>query len=157
MQDAINDQINAEFGSAYLYLAMSAYSESINLKGFANWFKKQSEEENEHAFKLYDYLIERGGKVVLAAMPKPATNFGSIQKAFEQTLKHEKLITSKIHKLYELAVKEKDYATQAHLQWFITEQVEEEATAEDILNQIKMVDAKPGSLFYIDRHIGKRQ
>ncbi len=157
MQNAINDQINAEFYSGYLYLAMSTFAESINYKGFASWFRKQSEEENTHAFKLLDYLQERGGRAILKALGEPPADFKSIEYSFEQTLSHEKTITARIHKLYELAVGEKDYATQSFLQWFINEQVEEEATAEEILDQIKMVESKPGSLFYIDRHIGKRQ
>jgi ferritin len=155
MEKAINDQIAEEFSSSYIYLAMASYSESINLKGFATWFRMQAEEENTHAFKLYDYLQDRGGKVVLQAIPEPQSEFSSIQDAFEKTLAHEQYITGKINELNALAISENDFATQAHLQWFITEQVEEEATAEDILNQIKMVDAKPGSLFYIDRHIGR--
>jgi ferritin len=158
MQKAINDQINAEFYSSYFYLSMSAYCDSENYKGFAEWFRLQAEEERTHGFKLFDYLQERGGKVILKGIDEPPTNFKSIQDTFEQTLEHERKVTGLINNLNKLAIEENDYATQAHLQWFISEQVEEEATAEDILNQIKMVEGKPGNLFYIDRHIvGQRE
>lgn len=157
MQKAISDQIIAEFYSSYLYLAMSAWCETQNLKGFARWMRMQAEEEREHAFKLFDYLVDRGGRVRLGVLDAPPGDFGSIQDVFEKTLAHEKGVTAGIHKLNELAMQEKDYATTAHLQWFITEQVEEEAGAEEILNQIKMVEGRPGSLFYIDRHVGKRE
>ncbi|MEE8418398.1 MAG: ferritin [candidate division Zixibacteria bacterium] len=157
MQKAISDQITAEFYSSYLYLAMSAWCETQNLKGFAGWMRMQSEEEKEHAFKLFDYLVNRGGNVMLGALEAPPGDFDSVQDVFEKTLAHEKEVTASIHKLNEMAMQEKDYATSTHLQWFITEQVEEEASAEDILNQIKMVEGRPGSLFYIDRHVGKRE
>lgn len=157
MQKAISDQITAEFYSSYLYLAMSAWCETQNLKGFARWMRMQAEEEREHAFKLFDYLLDRGGSIRLEALDAPPGDFSSIQDVFEKTLAHEKGVTAGIHKLNELAVQEKDYATTAHLQWFITEQVEEEASAEEILNQIKMVEGRPGSLFYIDRHVSKKE
>ncbi len=157
MQQAISDQITAEFYSSYLYLAMSAWCETQNFKGFARWMRMQSEEEKEHAFKLFDYLVNRGGSVTLGALDAPPGDFDSVQDVFEKTLAHEKGVTASINKLNEMAMQEKDYATTAHLQWFITEQVEEEASAEEILNQIKMVEGRPGSLFYIDRHVGKRQ
>ncbi len=158
MQDAINAQINAEFYSSYFYLAMSAYCESENYKGFAEWFRLQAEEEKMHGFKLYDYLQERGGRVILKGIDEPPSDFKSIQDTFEKTLEHERKVTGLINNLNKLAIEEDDYATQAHLQWFISEQVEEEATAEEILSQIKMVEGKPGNLFYIDRHIvGQRE
>ena len=157
MQKAINDQINAEFYSSYLYLSMAAYFEAENYKGFAAWMRMQAEEEKEHGYKLYDYMNDRGGRVVLAAIEAPPTDFKSVQDVYEKTLAHEREVTARINKVNTLALEENDYATTAHLQWFITEQVEEEATAEEILNQIKMVDGKPGSLFYIDRHMAKRQ
>ncbi len=157
MQKAISDQITAEFYSSYLYLAMSAWCETQNLKGFAGWMRIQSEEEKEHAFKLLDYLVNRGGRVMLGVLEAPPGDFDSVQDVFEKTLAHEKEVTASIHKLNEMAMQEKDYATSTHLQWFITEQVEEEASAEEILNQIKMVEGRPGSLFYIDRHAGKRE
>ncbi|MEE9553027.1 MAG: ferritin [candidate division Zixibacteria bacterium] len=157
IQKAINDQINAEFYSSYLYLSMAAYFEAENYKGFATWMRIQAEEEKEHAYKLYDFVNDRGGRVVLAAIEAPPANFKSVQDVYEKTLAHEREVTARINKLNSLALEENDYATTAHLQWFITEQVEEEATAEDILNQIKMVEGKADSLFYIDKHMAKRQ
>jgi ferritin len=155
LQRAINDQIAAEFYSAYFYLSMAAYCEFQNYKGFAEWFRLQSEEERTHGFRLYEYLFDRGGRVILSAIEQPPTDFKSIQETFEKTLEHERKVTGLINNLYKLAVDEKDYATQEHLHWFISEQVEEEANAELILNQLKMVEGKPGNLFYIDRHIAK--
>lgn len=157
MQKAINDQINAEFYSSYFYLSMSAYCESVNFKGFAEWFRLQAEEEKTHGFKLFDYLQERGGRVILKPIEGPPTEFKSVQDTFEQTLEHERKVTSLINNLYKLAMEENDYPSQSHLQWFIDEQVEEEATAEDILNQIKMVEGKTGSMFYIDRHVARQR
>ena len=157
VQKSINDQINAELYSSYLYLSMEAYFESENYKGFAHWMRMQAEEEKEHAYKLYDYMNDRGGRVLLTAIDAPPTDFDSVQDVFEKTLGHEREVTARINKLNALALEENDFATAAHLQWFITEQVEEEATAEDILNQIKMVDGKAGSLFYIDINMAKRQ
>lgn len=156
MQNAINDQINAELESAYIYLSMSAYFEAGNYRGFARWMRLQSEEEKGHADRLFNYLVDRGGRVILKELPAPKSDFKSPEEVYQITLDHERKITAKINKLNELAAAEKDHATVAHLQWFVTEQVEEEATAEGILNQIRMVESKPGSLFYIDRHIGKR-
>lgn len=157
IQKGINDQITAEFESSYLYLAMSGWCEARNLKGFARWMRLQAEEEKEHGFRLFDYLVDRGGRVILGALPAPPKDFDSVEDVFEKTLAHERKVTDRIHKLNELAIQEKDHATVAHLQWFINEQVEEEAGAEEILNQIKMVESRPGSLFYIDRHVGKRE
>lgn len=157
MQDAINKQIQAEFSSAYIYLSMAAYCESKNLKGFANWLKIQHREENDHAHKLYEYLLERGGKVELKELAAPAVEFGSPVEVFEQVLAHERHISSLINALYELALGEKDYASQIFLQWFISEQVEEEAAAEEILEKLKMLPEKSGSLLYIDKELGKRE
>lgn len=156
LQDAINNQIQAEFDSAYLYLAMSVYSESKNLRGFAHWLKTQYQEETGHAFKLLNYLVERGGTVKLQAIPAPAVEFGSPVEVFEKVLAHEIKITRLITNLYELAVAEKDYAAQIFLQWFIAEQVEEEGNASVILERLKMIGTSNGSLLYIDKELGKR-
>lgn len=154
---AINDQIKAELDSSYLYLAMSAACEDMNYKGFAKWFRKQADEEREHAMKFFEYLVDRGGRVELKGLDTPPATFKSIQDMFQRTLEHERMVTSRINKIYDMAVGEKDFATQELLNWYVKEQVEEEATATEILEQIKMVDNKPGSLFYIDRHVGKRE
>ena len=156
LQESINNQIQAEMDSAYIYLAMSVYSETKNLRGFANWLKLQYQEETAHAFKLLNYLVERGGTVKLQAIAAPAAEFGSPVEVFEKVLAHEIHITSLINKLYELAVAEKDYAAQIFLQWFIEEQVEEEGNAEAVLARLKMIGNSNGSLLYIDKELGKR-
>jgi ferritin len=156
IQNAINEQIKAEFDSAYIYLAMAAYCESINLRGYAKWFEKQSDEEQEHAMKFYKYIVDRGGRVILKGLDTPPADFKSLENAFKQTLEHERYVTGRINQIYEMAVKEKDFATQEMLNWFVKEQVEEEATAEMMLEQAKMAEGKPGNLLYLDRHAGKR-
>lgn len=156
LQDAINKQIQAEFASSYLYLAMSSYCESQNFGGMAKWLRVQHAEENEHAMKLYDYVQSRGGKVVLQSIEQPPADFKKPIDVFTSVLAHEKIVTSKITALYELAVKEADYPTQFMLQWFITEQVEEEKNASDVIEQLKMVGDAPVSLMMIDRALGMR-
>jgi len=156
IQTALNDQIQKEFHSAYLYLAMSTYSESKNLKGFAGWLKVQYNEETGHATKLVNYLLERGGKVALKSIDAPPADFGSPVEVFEAVLKHEEFITASINKLYETALEEKDYPTQIFLQWYINEQVEEEASASAILERLKVIGDKGSSILYIDKELGKR-
>lgn len=156
MQDAINNQIQAELYSAHLYLAMSLYSEEKNLLGFANWLKIQYQEETSHAMKLMAYLQERGGSVKLQAIAAPPADFGTPLEMFEKVLEHEQHITSLINKLYEVALTEKDYAAQIMLQWFIEEQVEEEASASAILERLRMVGNSTGSMLYIDKELKKR-
>lgn len=156
LQDAINNQIQAEMNSAQLYLAMSVYSEDKNLRGFAHWLKTQYQEETTHAFKFIDYLVARNGTVKLQAIPAPAATYGSPVELFEQVLAHEIQITSLINKLYEVAIEEKDYAAQIFLQWFIEEQVEEEGSAAAVLERLKMIGSSNGSLLYIDKELGKR-
>ncbi len=156
LQDAINNQIQAELNSAYIYLAMSVECEQKNLSGFASWLRVQYQEENSHAFKLVDYLLERGGSVKLQAIEAPATEYGTPVELFEKVLAHEIHITNLINKLYEVALEEKDYAAQIFLQWFIAEQVEEEASASAVLERLKFVGDKGGSLLYIDKELGQR-
>jgi ferritin len=157
MQDLMNNQIQAEFYSAQLYLSMSAYSESENFKGFANWLKVQYEEETSHGMKFLHYIHERGGEVELKAIDAPPAKFGSLLKMFEEVLNHEKKVTAMINNLYEAALKEKDYAAQIFLQWFINEQVEEEANATEIVAQLKMIgDKSVGGLFQLDHALGHR-
>jgi len=156
VQDAINEQINAELNSAYLYLAMSAYCSAANWTGSARWMRVQSQEELSHAIKLFDYIIDRGGRATLKPLSQPPTDFKSLHAVFQQILEHEQGVTKKIHKLYEMAVKENDYATQVMLQWFITEQVEEEKTVGEILAQLKMIGEQSTALFMLDRHLGTR-
>ncbi len=156
LQTTINNQIQAEIFSSYLYLSMSAYCEMNNFLGASKWFKMQSEEEWAHAMKFYNFLLERGGKVTLKAVEEPQHDFKSLIGAFEETLAHEKKVTALINKLYEQSVKESDYPAQIFLQWFITEQVEEEANAIAIIERIKMVGEKGSSILWIDKELGKR-
>lgn len=156
MQAAINQQIAHEFYSSYLYLAMSAYFETLSLPGFARWMRLQSDEEREHAMKFYDYLNDRGGAVELGALAQPPGEFQSPLDVFQQALEHERSVTNLIHQLNALALKEDDYATQAQLQWFITEQVEEEKNASQVIEQLKMTGGQPSALFLLDRELGAR-
>ena len=156
INDAINKQINAEIYSAYLYLAMAAYFDGLGLDGFATWMKAQAQEEMFHAMKFYGFVYERGGSVVMDTIEKPPAEFKSPLKTFEEVLKHEKLVTSLINNLYELAVKEKDYAFQSLLNWCIDEQVEEEDTAQKTIDKIKLAgEAGPG-LYMLDQELGTR-
>ena len=156
MQDAINEQIKNELYSAYLYLSMSAYCETNSLPGFARWMRAQSQEEVEHAMKFFDFVNERGGRVVLQAIDQPPLEFESPRAVFEQTLEHERKVTGMIHSLYELALEEKDYAAQILLHWFIDEQVEEESSAAQILDTLEMIGDKGQALVMLDRELGKR-
>lgn len=157
MQDAINNQINKELFSSYLYLSMSAHFESAGLPGFAQWLQVQSNEEREHAMKLYAHLVDRGGQVRLAAIAAPRAEWASPLEALQEVLKHEKYITASIHALYETALSEKDYPAQILLQWFINEQVEEEKNATDILDQMKRIEAHDTAVLMLDHRLGKRQ
>lgn len=156
MQDAINDQIQKEYHSSYLYLAMAAYCETSNLPGSARWMRVQSQEELSHALKLYDHVVDRGGRVTLQAIPQPPAEYKSALDVFEKVLAHEQLVTASIHKLYALALKENDYAAQVMLQWFVTEQVEEEKSAGEVVEQMKMVGDSKNGLLMLDRGLGKR-
>lgn len=156
MRDAINKQINNELYSAYLYLAMSAEAELKGYKGTAQWFKVQFQEEMEHALKFKKYLLEQGAEVELEAIAKPKVGFKSLLSMFELTLRHEQFITACIGKLMDLAVKEKDYATQILLQWYVTEQVEEEANDSEIIGMLKMAGSSTGALLMLDKQLGKR-
>lgn len=157
MQKAFNDQINAELYSEYLYLAMSAYCESIDLPGFGNWMLQQSVEERAHAMRFYRFLLDRDGEADFKAIDKPPGKYKSILDMFENVLKHEQHVTQLIHDLYTLALKENDYAAQVELQWFIKEQVEEEKTAKDIIQQLKWVGDKSTALYMLDQKLGQRQ
>jgi ferritin len=156
VQDAVNEQIQKEFYSAYLYLAMSAYCEAANLPGGAKWMRAQAQEETGHGMKLFDYVNDRGGRVALRQIGQPQAEWASLLDAFQAALAHERTVTKSIHELYALAAKENDYATQAMLQWFITEQVEEEKTASLIVEQLKLIGESKPSLIMLDHHLGKR-
>ena len=156
VQDAINEQIKEEFYSAFVYLSMSAYFESVSLGGLAHWMRVQYQEEEQHALRLFDYLNERGGTVELKEIPAAPMGFKSPLAVMEQALAHERHVTSLIESLYEQAAKENDYATQAALQWFITEQVEEENNAGTIVEQLRMIGDNRAALLMLDMELGKR-
>lgn len=156
MQDTLNDQIQKEMFSSYLYLSMAAYFAAKNLPGFAHWMRKQADEEREHGMKIYDHLIERGGHVTLKAIEAPQTDWKSSLEIFEETAAHEAKVTASINALYELALKEKDYPAQVMLQWFITEQVEEEKNAAEILAHLKLIDERGPEMLMLDQRLGKR-
>ena len=157
VQDAINEQINKELYSAYLYLSMAAWAEAHNLPGFAHWMKTQFKEETAHALKFFDFVVDRGGVVTLLAIEQPAVEFKSATELFEKTLGHEKYVTSLIHNLYALAVKENDYPFQVLLQWYINEQVEEEKHATYIVDTLKAIGEKGQALVMMDHELAKRQ
>jgi ferritin len=156
MVQTLNKQLNNELYSAYLYLSMSSFTTFIGLKGAANWFMVQYQEEMTHAMKFYDYLNSQGEHAQLAAIAAPPTEFGTLLSMFEQTLKHEQFITKCINDLMDQAVKEKDHATQIFLQWFVTEQIEEEGNDNDIIAQLKLVGDNTQGLMMIDRDLATR-
>jgi ferritin len=156
MTGALNEQVNKEIYSAYLYLSMSAYSTFIGMKGFANWFMVQYQEEMVHAMKIYDYINDQGGQVKLLAVEQPPTEFGSPLEMFEKTLEHEKFVTKCINDLVDLAIKEKDHASNIFLQWFVTEQIEEEANDNEIISKLKLVGKDGKGLFMIDKELAAR-
>jgi ferritin len=156
VEQAINEQIHAEFFSFYLYLAASAYFSAQHLDGFANWMRVQAHEEFGHALKLYDYLNERGGTVHLLAIDSPQHEWPGPAAAFEAVVDHERHISSRINRLLELANAENDHATAVLLHWYVTEQVEEEATADRLYHQVKMVESSPHGLLMIDRELAGR-
>ena len=156
MEEALNDQVNAELYSAYLYLSMESYFKSQNLNGFANWMRVQTQEEVSHAMKIYDFVNERGGRMLLKGIEGPPTKWKSPLAVFEAAYAHEQKVTGLINKLVDLAIKEKDHATNSFLQWFVNEQVEEEASADEIVQQLKMMENAPGGMFMLDRELGQR-
>jgi len=156
VQDAINVQIKNEFYSAYLYLSMAAHFEAANLLGFAKWMRIQSQEEMDHAMKFFDYLNDRGGRVTLFAIDQPPSEWKSNMEVFQQVYEHEQKVTGMINQLYELAVKESDYPSQVLLQWYITEQVEEEKNASFIIDQLQMIEDRDTAVLMLDKQLGKR-
>jgi len=156
MQEAINKQLNAELYSSYLYLSMSAYFQSVNLGGFANWMRVQAKEELAHAMKFYDYVNERGGRVMLQSVEEPPSDWDSPLAVFEHVYRHEQKVTGMINKLVDLAVEARDHATNNFLQWFVSEQVEEEASADEVVQKLKLVGDAASGLFMIDRELAQR-
>ncbi len=156
MEDAFNKQINEELYSAYLYQSLSAFAARIGLEGFANWFQIQVQEEISHSQKFYSFISERGGKIKFLQINEPPAEFGSPLELFELTLEHEQHITKCINNLMNLAVDEKDHASQIFLQWYITEQVEEENNVKTILDKLKLVGKEGHGLFMIDKDLSTR-
>lgn len=156
IEDALNNQINAELYSSYLYLSMSAYFESKSLSGFAKWMAIQSQEEYAHAMKFYAYLIQKGGKAKLAKIDEPKAEWKSILDVFEDTYAHEQKVSASINAIVDLALQEKDHATVSFLNWFVTEQVEEEATAQKLVDDLKLIGDNNNGIFLIDRELGQR-
>jgi len=156
MEKALNGQINAEFFSSYLYLSMNAHFAATGLPGCARWMEAQAQEEWFHGMKIYNYLLERGGKVKLEAIPKPKGSWASPLAVFKDVLAHEQKVTGLINDLMDLAVAEKDHATSIFLSWFVSEQVEEEATASGIVDKLKLIGKDAGGLFALDSELGQR-
>jgi ferritin len=156
MQDAINAQINAELYSAYLYLSMCAQFQAMNLKGFANWMRVQALEEFTHADKFYGFLIDRGGLVELKAIDGPPLKWASALSIFQETYKHEQKVTGLINALVDLAIEERDHATNTFLQWFVNEQVEEEANADGISQQLRLIGDNGQGILMLDRELAQR-
>lgn len=157
VQNAINEQIKNELYSAYLYLAMSAHFEAQSLPGFGKWMRAQAEEEVEHAMKFFDFLNERGGRVILETIDQPPTEFGTVLEVFEMVLEHEQKVTALIHQLYETALEANDYATQVMLHWFIDEQVEEESNAGLMVDRLRMADGQKVAILHLDQMAGARE
>jgi ferritin len=156
METALNKQINAELYSAYLYLSMNSHFNSVNLQGFANWMRVQALEEMTHADKLYKYVADRGGRVVLDAIDKPPANWGSPLAVFDDVYEHELKVTSLIHALVDLAIEERDHASNTMLQWFVNEQVEEEANADALVQQLKLMGDNGYGILMLDRELAQR-
>jgi ferritin len=156
MQEALNKQINEELFSAYLYASMSSYFEFTSLKGFAKWMSVQSKEEEQHAQRIVNYMHNRGARVVRAAIAAPQTDWPSPLAAFEDAYKHECHISSCINRLATLAIKESDHATHALMEWFVTEQVEEESNADQLVQQLRMIGDNTAAMFLVDREVGQR-
>ena len=156
LEKALNEQINNEYYSAFLYLSMASNFENINMLGMANWMRMQYEEEIMHAIKIFDMIIGMEGQVVLKQVDSPPTNFDSVLSVFEQTLDHERNVTKMINDIYSIARKESNYAVQSALQWFIDEQVEEEKSVLEIVNQLKIIGDETTPLLMLDSKLGSR-
>lgn len=156
LQKAMNDQVRKEFESAYIYLSMAAWMEDQNLPGFAAWLRLQAREESTHAMKIFEHLIDRGCRVQLQALAGPPTDFKSPLHVFQEVKQHEEKVTSSINDLYGLAVTDRDYASQVFLEWFITEQVEEEKNSSQVLESVRRVGDDQAALVMLDRELGSR-
>ena len=156
IEKELNKQLNKEFFSAYLYMSMAAYFQSVDLLGFANWMNIQAKEEMLHAEKIYNFIHERNGKVTLEQIEKPQIDWDSPLAAFEDSLKHELFITDSINELVNISLEEKDHATNIFLQWFVTEQIEEESNATEIIRKLKLMKDAPGGMYMLDKELATR-
>ena len=156
LEDAINKQINVELWSAYLYLSMSTHCASEGLPGFANWFKMQFLEEQDHAMKFMNYMVAKGNKVVLQPLEKVDSSWDSVLKAFEDSLAHEKVVTALINEMVAIAREEKDFATDNMLQWFVSEQVEEEESVQGIIDGLRLIGGEGYGIYMLDKDLGQR-
>lgn len=156
MEEALNGQINKELYSGYLYLAMSAYCSQQGIPGAAHWFMAQVQEESMHGMKMYEYVQQKGGRVILSPIDAPPSEFGTISELFEIVLAHEEDVTASVNDLMDIALEEHDHATRIFLEWFVSEQVEEEANVRDIIDQLKMAGDHNASLMMIDRELAQR-
>ncbi|HKM93939.1 MAG TPA: ferritin [Prolixibacteraceae bacterium] len=156
MEKALNEQINKELYSAYLYMSMSAYAQTLGLPGVANWMKVQTQEETSHANKFFDYVHERNARVLLKPIDAVEFEFGTVQEMFKKVMEHEQMITDSINKLVDIAIELSDHATRSMLMWFVDEQVEEEASVQEIIDKLKMVEGKGHGLFMIDKDLNLR-
>ncbi|MCF7861468.1 ferritin [Candidatus Woesearchaeota archaeon] len=156
MLKALNKQINAEMWSSYIYMSMAAYFDSTGLKGFANWMKVQAKEELMHAEKFYNHVNEMGGIVNFSAIEAPSNDWSSPLEVFEETYKHEQLVTKMIHNLVDISIEEKDHSTNSMLRWFVDEQVEEESSADEIVQKLKLIKENPSGLFMMDQELATR-
>ncbi len=156
MQDAMNEQINKELFSSYLYLSMAAHFEDKNLAGFAHWMRTQADEEREHGMKFYDFILERGGRVMLKGIDAPRTEWSSSLEIAEEVAAHEAKVTASIYELYEIAMQEKDYPAQVMLQWFISEQVEEEKNAAELVANLRLIEDRGTAVLMLDHRLAKR-
>ncbi|HUI33274.1 MAG: ferritin [Dysgonamonadaceae bacterium] len=157
LEDAINKQINAELWSAYLYLSMSTHFAHEGLPGFANWYEIQYKEEQDHAMKFMNYMVAKDSKVLLKPIEKVDTSWESVLAAFEETLKHEKVVTALINDIVAIAREEKDFATDNMLQWFVKEQVEEEDSVQTIIDALRLIDGKGYGVYMLDKELGQRK
>ena len=156
VEQAMNAQLGFELRSAYAYLAMSAFCEEKSLPGIAHWLRAQAKEELDHVMKFYNFILDRGGRVAFADLGKPKSDFTSLTEVFKESLENERAVTRAINQLYTLTSKEQDYASQAFLNWFVTEQVEEEKTVESIIEAIKRIGERGDALYTLDKDLGSR-
>ena len=157
LQDALNEQINKEFFAEYLYLSMSAYLESIEMEGFANYFNVQAQEEHFHAMKMFNFVHDKGGRVILKSLKEPKSEYNSVVNVIEESLKHERYVTKSINELMDVAIKENDHSVKSFLEWYVDEQVEEEATISRLLAKLKLIKGEGFGLLTLDSQLGTRK